>query len=688
MESYSLLEKLKETIKRDFQDLEERYAESDNRIQSLEKQNTEIKELVQQLRDENTILKESLAKVRKELAYKDEKLKRKYEELGKKEQWWDQFRDETQRRFKAMKSYGTFPPHILEKYVNKDIFQELINNAPASSSLQKEDHLMIRKKNGKLSTLKSKKKVRYNKVSPLLSQSTAVEGMTTNSQDKDKIYVSETEEKEKLITEDDEVCPDTNESTKLYHYSPPDQRQVGGVSAQQEVLVPETEDVYTEEVGDGFSCSIGAPSATSTPRAAASSLPFDYDSVDNRDDDNGDDVSVGVLDVPKQFPQDDTVDILTNVKSRLANLPKSDSQFPVDLSYTQPESPTIPSRTCSLQQDMNLTADCSVFLLPHEIKTEEKQEGKHNFDSKMIKDNDKTGFVNEEMEKQPPQLEAGSNCKGKATKQTTLDTKFFNTKGALGKKDFTSGKRKRGTSMEWDEQVLSGKMKDFREEQPKALFKVPMAPLPKTPEVILLEEFPSRGADKKSCTTPLGSSGDITGLYASGMDLFGNIDENCTSDLKQDSEKEGACLEDCEKENSLSKIEKRGNETTQENRRKDTNECLKPMGVRSNDAQPNYKYVEVVRKKDERVKLNGYKCRDCQEYYQGLDLPEDELKKRLKHCSRHRARFSPPPSTPPGFWNLSFPDTQEYMDKGYLKTESEAPAPKRLRKTRRNRIAK
>ena len=76
------------------------------------------------------------------------------------------------------------------------------------------------------------------------------------------------------------------------------------------------------------------------------------------------------------------------------------------------------------------------------------------------------------------------------------------------------------------------------------------------------------------------------------------------------------------------------------------------------------------------------------QYYQGLDLPEDELKKRLKHCSRHRAKFSPPPSTPPGFWNLSFPDTQEYMAKGYLKTESEAPAPKRLRKTRRNRIAK
>ena len=56
-----------------------------------------------------------------------------------------------------------------------------------------------------------------------------------------------------------------------------------------------------------------------------------------------------------------------------------------------------------------------------------------------------------------------------------------------------------------------------------------MAPPPKTPEVILLEEFPSRRADKKSFTTPLGSSGDITGLYTSGMDLFGNMDEHCSS---------------------------------------------------------------------------------------------------------------------------------------------------------------
>ena len=29
--------------------------------------------------------------------------------------------------------------------------------------------------------------------------------------------------------------------------------------------------------------------------------------------------------------------------------------------------------------------------------------------------------------------------------------------------------------------------------------------------------------------------------------------------------------------------------------------------------KPSYKYVEVVRKKEERAKLNGYDCRECQQ---------------------------------------------------------------------------
>ena len=43
------------------------------------------------------------------------------------------------------------------------------------------------------------------------------------------------------------------------------------------------------------------------------------------------------------------------------------------------------------------------------------------------------------------------------------------------------------------------------------------------------------------------------------------------------------------------------------------NELFPVYLTRNTYAEPNYKYVEVVRKKDERAKLNGYKCRDCQE---------------------------------------------------------------------------
>ena len=72
------------------------------------------------------------------------------------------------------------------------------------------------------------------------------------------------------------------------------------------------------------------------------------------------------------------------------------------------------------------------------------------------------------------------------------------------------------------------------------------------------------------------------------------------------------------------------------------------------------------------------------QYYGALNLPENELKKRMKECSRHRAKFSPPPSTPPGFWNLSFPDTQEYMANGHLKTGDQVPPvkPRRLKRRR------
>lgn len=104
-----------------------------------------------------------------------------------------------------------------------------------------------------------------------------------------------------------------------------------------------------------------------------------------------------------------------------------------------------------------------------------------------------------------------------------------------------------------------------------------------------------------------------------------------------------------------------------------------------------YKYSAVVRKKDEREKLNGYACEECRRYYQSDNLTEERLREVLKQCSRHRHESSPPPSTPEGFWNLDFPPTQDCIDKGYmLDADQTLPdyAKPKLRKQKRRKDVK
>ena len=55
----------------------------------------------------------------------------------------------------------------------------------------------------------------------------------------------------------------------------------------------------------------------------------------------------------------------------------------------------------------------------------------------------------------------------------------------------------------------------------ETVFKVPVALPPKTPEVVVLEEFPAHVTRRKSCSTPLSSSGDMD----QSADLFDNMDE-------------------------------------------------------------------------------------------------------------------------------------------------------------------
>uniref|UniRef100_UPI00398EB8FC DNA endonuclease RBBP8 isoform X1 n=2 Tax=Pristiophorus japonicus TaxID=55135 RepID=UPI00398EB8FC len=80
-----------------------------------------------------------------------------------------------------------------------------------------------------------------------------------------------------------------------------------------------------------------------------------------------------------------------------------------------------------------------------------------------------------------------------------------------------------------------------------------------------------------------------------------------------------------------------------------------------------FPHVEVVRNKEERRKMHGHTCKECEVYY--ADLPEEERLKKLANCSRHRFRYIPP-NTPENFWEVGFPSTQTCVDRGYIKEES------------------
>lgn len=89
----------------------------------------------------------------------------------------------------------------------------------------------------------------------------------------------------------------------------------------------------------------------------------------------------------------------------------------------------------------------------------------------------------------------------------------------------------------------------------------------------------------------------------------------------------------------------------------------------------NFPHIEVVRKKEERRKLHGHTCKECEIYY--ADIPAEEREKKLASCSRHRFRYIPP-NTPENFWEVGFPSTQTCMERGYIKEDLDPfPRPKR-----------
>ncbi|KAG7343241.1 hypothetical protein IV203_021186 [Nitzschia inconspicua] len=74
--------------------------------------------------------------------------------------------------------------------------------------------------------------------------------------------------------------------------------------------------------------------------------------------------------------------------------------------------------------------------------------------------------------------------------------------------------------------------------------------------------------------------------------------------------------------------------------------------------EPDFKYLEVVRKKAEREGLNPYDCPDCAKFFNAVtagDAKDVYKRDELLGCSRHRGR-STPPQTPEDFWEMSFID--------------------------------
>ncbi|PIK45250.1 hypothetical protein BSL78_17894 [Apostichopus japonicus] len=107
--------------------------------------------------------------------------------------------------------------------------------------------------------------------------------------------------------------------------------------------------------------------------------------------------------------------------------------------------------------------------------------------------------------------------------------------------------------------------------------------------------------------------------------------------------------------------------------------------VPRNEDVPQFKHREVVRKHDEREKLKGFDCKQCAEFYNGMQLTDTQREERMTACSRHRGRYTPP-STPEHYWSIGFPDTQTCLERGYIQQDDDIKVDANAMPRRRNRL--
>ncbi|KAG7372390.1 hypothetical protein IV203_018533 [Nitzschia inconspicua] len=103
-------------------------------------------------------------------------------------------------------------------------------------------------------------------------------------------------------------------------------------------------------------------------------------------------------------------------------------------------------------------------------------------------------------------------------------------------------------------------------------------------------------------------------------------------------------------------VNQSGKEKTASSRTNHSDDLMDDSSHEANE--PDFKYLEVVRKKAEREGLNPYDCPECAKFFNAVtagDAKDVYKRDELMGCSRHRGR-STPPQTPEGFWEMSFID--------------------------------
>ncbi|KAK4871896.1 hypothetical protein RN001_016020 [Aquatica leii] len=69
--------------------------------------------------------------------------------------------------------------------------------------------------------------------------------------------------------------------------------------------------------------------------------------------------------------------------------------------------------------------------------------------------------------------------------------------------------------------------------------------------------------------------------------------------------------------------------------------------------------TDRVRCKADKLKLPGWSCKSCQDYYEDFNLTEEQLREKMNICSKHRNKFEPLNQTPKGYWDVTMFSSEE-----------------------------